>query len=294
MVAESMMKAGERYADLAMEGAQQLIDRYIHRERIYCLNRSKQFGQFLTSRVNTASPFKVIIANGPRDGLVESFQKRITELTLNLPKKSIYKNSLNGIFGSCLDYESCKQTFLNAAFQQLFDSLQKPVAIGSIADFTRYLNEQASDCRVAFVIQWSNLVGGATDPRIPALKKLLAEFHEACLATECSRVLFFINIEYKPENEPLFVKVINEISSQNPAAAPYIFPLEKLSTVMGEDLEIWIENYVTDVPYKVNSIIEKYLPGLDDEFTMQAAEEKMDKFIMKVNARDKDAIELLK
>jgi hypothetical protein len=293
MISESMQKAEDFYDDIATKKDEHFMETQIHPDRIYCLNRIRQYNEFLNVRINTNSPFKAIISHGPKDMLVESLQKRITEITLSIPKANIYKTTVNGIFGSCTDYESCKLTFLNAAFQQLFKQVTIGNGLKDINELAQFLNEQDEDIRVAFIVQWSKLIDGENDPRIPLLNKLVKEFHDACKGNNCIKIYFFLNIDYKSEDEQAFTSVIKMMTAQNPPGAPYLFALEKPGKVASEDLELWVENYVTDVSFKVNRIIDTYLPDLDDA-SMQAAEEKMYKFIKKVNAKDEEAINLLK
>lgn len=294
MVAESMMKAGEKYADLLLSNARQLIERYIHQDRIYCLNRITQFNRYLNSRIEGKSPFKAIFIHGTTDTLVESLQKRIMEITLNIPKSSVYKTSFNGIFGTgTMDYEEAKRIFLHAAFQQFFATSEKAAEIENFRDLAGFLNNQPEKTRIAFVINWTKLLNKDADPRTAFLEKILKEIYEACCETNCRNIYLFLNISYKPADEAAFKTIIQGICTASSPEKRFAFALEQLQPVLCEDLGLWIESYVTEIPSKKNRIIREYLAELDDEFSMQQAEEKMYDFISKVNNKDPQALQIL-
>lgn len=295
MVAESMMKAGEKYADLLLQGAKQLIDRFINQDRIYCLDRIPQFNRYLNSRIENKCPFKPIIIHGENDSLVESLQKRITEITLSIPKSKIYKTSFNGVFGSGADYEEAKLTFLNAAFQQLFSTAEITLPLKNFKDLALFLNTLKTENNIAFVINWTKLVSKEKeiDPRVIYLAKLLKEIYDSCCETNCRTIFFFININYKPEDEKAFSDIINALCKSKTKESQFVFALQKLCPVINEDLGLWIENYITEIPFKKNKIIRDYLNELNDEFSMQQAEEKMYDFINKVNNKDPAALKIL-
>ena len=122
---------------------------------------------------------------------------------------------------------------------------------------------------------------------------MLEEINDACAETNCRDIFFFININHKPEDEKPFEEIITDLDNSFTGKPKFIFRLQKLSPVVCEDLGLWIENYVTEIPFKKNKIISEYLEDLDDEFPMMEAEEKIYDFINKVNNKDPHALEIL-
>jgi len=255
MVAESMMKAGEKYADLLLQGAQKLMERFINEDRIYCLDRIPQFNRYLSTRIESKSLFKAIIIHGATDSLVESLQKRITGLTLNISKSKIYKTSFSGIFGSGAEYEEAKLIFLNGAFQQLFSTADTGTSLKSFKELCVFINGQENENRIAFIVNWNKLLNNGDDPRVAYLKKMLKELHDACNETNCHKIYFFINIIYKPADEKAFCEIINHICKTEAEESKFLFPLQKLSQVESEDVGLWVESYITEIPSKKNRII---------------------------------------
>ncbi|HMK24731.1 MAG TPA: DUF4062 domain-containing protein [Chitinophagaceae bacterium] len=293
MISESMMKAGEKYADLLLKGARQLIDRYINQDRIEFLDRTPQFNQYMYSRVKNKSPFKPIIIYGEKDSLVESLQKRISNIILNIPKSKIYTLTFNSIFGTGADYEEAKLTFLNAAFQQLYSTADITLPIKSFKELTVFLNSLEKENRIAFVINWSKLVNKDADPRVSWLAKMLKEINDACYETDCRNIFFFININYRKEDEEAFTGIINGLCNTGSKETQFLIALEKLCPVQNGDVDLWIENYITEIPFKKNKILTEYLPELSDEFSMQKAQEKISAFIYRVNSKDPEVLQLL-
>jgi hypothetical protein len=293
MVAESMMKAGEKYADLLVQGAQQLIERYIDEKRMYCVDRSSQYDEYKYRKMTSKSPFKVILIQGDSDSLAESLQIRITDVILRLEQSKIQKISLNAIFGTRTpeQYEAAKLVFLNVKFQELFgDSLN--TELKSVQDFVDQLKAIKDDNRIAFVLNWETLSNGVNDPRIKGLQNLLHEFYEACKKSDCHCIYFFLTINYGPDNEKSFDEVVTRLLEKNPPNDPYIISLGKMDMIPSEDVGLWIDNYITEVPLKKRKIINKYL-NLKGQFPMILAQDSIYDFIRKVNAQDPEALNTL-
>lgn len=289
MVAESMIKANDKYAHLLP----QLVERYIDEKRLYCLDRANQFNEYKYARIKNKSPFKAIISIGSSDTVVESLQARITEVLLNLDPSRVIKASLNDIFGSRPpeQYEEAMLAFLNVKFEDVFRPVSS-VELKSVEDFVEQV-KASNDCRMAFIIQWENLLDGDQDPRIPGLQNMIHEFYQACRNTGCDTIFFFINIKFQPEDEKKFDGVVSKLLEKSPTPDSYIVALSKLSKVPSEDLGIWLDHYVTDDPFKKDSIIDTYLNDLRGHFTMKQAYLRIRNFIRKVNAKDPEALQIL-
>jgi hypothetical protein len=98
---------------------------------------------------------------------------------------------------------------------------------------------------------------------------------------------------YEAADEPAFQKIIRNLCEFAEGSDKFLVALPKLNDVVNEDLNVWIETYITDIPYKKNKILTECLRELDDEFSMQEAEEKMYEFINRINSRDPDVIKIL-
>jgi hypothetical protein len=292
MVSESMIKASEKYKDLLQKG-NNLITRYIDEKRVYCLDRASQFNEYKYARITGKSPFNTIIIQGNSDSLVESLQKRITDLALAIPVEKMLKTSLNEIFGSRKpeQYETAKRVFFNVISTNNLD-YSATTQLKNAHDFVNQVRNMKGDNRLAFILNWETLSNGTDDPRIGGLQGLLHELYEACLQTGCNSILFFINIIFKAENEKDFDEVVDRLLENNPADNPYIFSLGKMDMVPSEDIGLWIDQYITDVPLKKDNIIKKYL-NLSGEFPMNKAQTSVRDFVLKVNAQDPEALNIL-
>ena len=261
----------------------------------YCCDRSPQYTAYEQNRISGSSLFHVFVTTGHQQDSGGNLVNRCAIYSMNLPEEDIHSLAFEEFYNQD-SYEKNREQFIYQVHKKICpeNSLVTP----SIEELKKTCQEKKAGNLLFRINCYEEFLD---EERMDFLVNVFGDLHRMCMTSYDEfkkRIYFFLNIEDSYEDDRVTKNTkekINLLKKKADALSVNFFPLPRFSLANRENINTWIENYITKDQEMRDELFDiHFKQDLPASFRLRTAEKSIRRLFNRIRDEDPDISNILK